>query len=124
MGQYKRHVFICTTGDCCPYQGETEAYVSYLRKRLAERGLAKEIRINKSGCFNQCGHGPMVVVYPDDVWYGAVRMEDLDEIMLEHLVNGRPVERLRYIAPPGPNKDPLRYEKIGRKPPGEKDRKA
>jgi len=115
MGQYRRHVFICTTGDCCPLQGETEAYVAHLRKRLAERGLAKEIRVNKSGCFSQCGHGPMVVVYPEDVWYGGVRMEDLDEILLEHLVNGRPVERLRYKAPPGPNKDPLRYEKIGRK---------
>ncbi|MGH7427388.1 MAG: (2Fe-2S) ferredoxin domain-containing protein [Candidatus Methylomirabilaceae bacterium] len=124
MGQYKRHVFICTTGDCCPRQGETEAYVTYLRKRLAERGLAKEIRINKSGCFSQCGHGPMVVVYPDDVWYGGVRMEDLDEILLEHLVDGRPVERLRYVAPPGPNKDPLRYEKIGRRSAGEPERKA
>ena len=92
------------------------AYVACLRKKLAERGLAKEIRVNKSGCFSQCGHGPMVVVYPEDVWYGGVRMEDLDEILLEHIVNGRPVERLRYRAPPGPNKDPLRYEKIGLKP--------
>ena len=116
MGQYRRHVFICTSGNCCPQQGDTAAYVAYLRKKLAERGLAKEIRVNKSGCFSQCGHGPMVVVYQEDVWYGRVRMEDLDEILLELLVNGRPVERLRYRAPPGPNKDPLRYEKIGLKP--------
>jgi (2Fe-2S) ferredoxin len=61
----------------------------------------------------------MVVVYPEDVWYAGVRMEDLDEILVEHLVNGRPVERLRYLAPPGPNKDPLRYEKLGRKREGE-----
>jgi len=51
-------------------------------------------------------------------------MEDLDEILLEHLVNGRPVERLRYKAPPGPNKDPLRYEKIGRKPTGGPEKKG
>ena len=98
--------------------------MAHLRKGLAARGLAKEIRVNKSGCFSQCGHGPMVVVYPEDVWYGGVRIEDLDEILLEHLVNGRPVERLRYKAPPGPNKDPLRYEKIGRKPAGEPEKKG
>ncbi len=124
MSQYRRHVFICTGGDCCPLQGDTAAYVAYLRKKLAERGLAKEIRVNKSGCFSQCGHGPMVVVYPEDVWYGGVRMEDLDEILLEHLVNSRPVERLRYKAPPGPNKDPLRYEKLGLKRAVDSEKKA
>ncbi len=58
-------------------------------------GLAGRVRINKSGCLDQCEHGPTVVVYPEAVWYGHVRPEDAAEIVEEHLVGGRPVERLR-----------------------------
>ena len=105
MGQYRRHVFICTSGDCCPFQGETEAYGAYLRKKLAERGLAKEIRVNRSGCFSQCGHGPMIVVYPDNVWYAGVKESDLQEILDAHILAGKPVQRLIYDpGVPGANK--------------------
>jgi (2Fe-2S) ferredoxin len=58
-------------------------------------GLGTKVRINKAGCLDQCEHGPMVVVYPEAVWYGKVRPEDAAEIVEEHLVGGRPVERLR-----------------------------
>ena len=111
MGQWKRHVFVCTGGECCPLQGKTEEYVKFLRKGVVEYGFRGEIRINKSGCFDQCGHGPMMVVYPEDVWYCGVRWEDLPEILEEHLVKGRPVERLRYVAPPGSHKDLSRCPK-------------
>ena len=104
MGQYERHVFVCTTGSTCPTQGDTEGYVKSLRSEIAHAGLHETVRINKSGCFSQCGNGPMIVVYPDDVWYAAVQVEDLDEIVRSHLVGGQPVERLRYRpGKPGPN---------------------
>ncbi len=57
--------------------------------------MAARVRINKSGCLDQCEHGPTVVVYPEAVWYGNVKPEDAEEIVQEHLVGGRPVERLR-----------------------------
>lgn len=106
MGQYERHVFVCTGGETCPLQGDTPAYVQWLRDTLRARGLSARIRINKSGCFDQCGNGPMIVIYPENVWYCGVRFEDLPEILAEHLVHGRPVARLRYVAPPGKNKHP------------------
>src|SRR5438034_778953 len=59
-------------------------------------GKQTDVRINKSGCFNQCGHGPMIVVYPENVWYAGVKESDLEEIVTSHIVGGRPVERLRY----------------------------
>jgi (2Fe-2S) ferredoxin len=58
-------------------------------------GLAGAVRINKSGCMDQCEHGTTVVVYPEAVWYGGVKAEDAAEIVREHLVGGKPVERLR-----------------------------
>lgn len=61
--------------------------------KLAQRGL-KNVRANKSGCLDQCELGPTVVVYPEAVWYGGVKPEDVDEIIESHIVNGRPVERL------------------------------
>lgn len=107
MGQYRTHVFVCTSGDTCPAQGNVEQYVTYLRGEVARAGLRTDVRINKAGCFSQCGHGPMIVVYPDDVWYGGVQQSDLKEIFESHILAGRPVERLRY-APgvKGPNKKP------------------
>jgi (2Fe-2S) ferredoxin len=66
-----------------------------LQQGVKSAGLTGRVRINKSGCLDQCEHGPMVVVYPEAVWYGAVRSEDAAEIVNEHLIAGRPVERLR-----------------------------
>src|SRR5437868_8620809 len=96
MGPYDRHVFVCTGGETCPTQGETENYVKILRAGVQNAGRSSDVRINKSGCFSQCGHGPMIVVYPDDVWYAGVRESDLDEILTSHIIGGNPVERLRY----------------------------
>jgi (2Fe-2S) ferredoxin len=96
MGQYERHVFVCTSGDTCPAQGDVEKMVKTLRGTVARAGKHAEVRINKAGCFSQCGHGPMIVVYPDDVWYHGVREEDLDEIVTSHILGGVPVARLVY----------------------------
>jgi (2Fe-2S) ferredoxin len=104
MGQYEQHVFVCTTGSTCPTQADTEAFVKLMRAEIAKAGLHGDIRINKSGCFSQCGNGPMIVVYPENVWYAGVRGEDVQEIVRSHLIGGKPVERLIYRPDkPGPN---------------------
>jgi (2Fe-2S) ferredoxin len=54
-----------------------------------------KVRINSAGCLDRCEEGPTLVVYPEGVWYTFIDEEDLDEIIDEHLVGGRPVERLR-----------------------------
>lgn len=105
MGQYERHVFVCTSGETCPEQGDTEKFVKILRERAKQVGRPSDVRINKAGCFSQCGRGPMIVFYPDDVWYAGVQESDLEEIFTSHIVAGRPVERLRYApGKPGANK--------------------
>ena len=96
MGQYRVHVFVCTSGETCPTQGETEKYVKILRAGAAQAGKLVAVRINKSGCLAQCGHGPMIVVYPENVWYGGVRESDLQEILTSHILGGVPVKRLIY----------------------------
>jgi len=105
MGQYRTHVFVCTSGETCPTQGDVEQFVKHLRAEALKAGLKDDVRINKAGCFSQCGHGPMLVVYPDDVWYTGVKASDLQEIFESHIVRGEPVERLRYEpGVPGANK--------------------
>jgi (2Fe-2S) ferredoxin len=107
MGQYNTHVFVCTSGEDCPTRGDVEAHVKFLRAEALRAGLKTEVRINKAGCFSQCGHGPMIVVYPDDVWYAGVKPEDLKEIFESHILGGKPVERLVYNpGVKGANKTP------------------
>ncbi len=96
MGQYETHVFVCTSGDDCPKDGDVEQFVKYLRGEVVKAGRQQDIRINKSGCFSQCGHGPMIVVYPENVWYAGVQQADLPEIVQSHILGGAPVERLVY----------------------------
>ena len=105
MGQYERHVFVCTSGETCPTQGDVEKFVKALRDGARAAGKQVDVRVNKAGCFSQCGHGPMMVVYPEDVWYAGVQESDLPEILASHIVGGKPVERLRYDpGVPGANK--------------------
>ena len=66
-----------------------------LKAGVKKAGLGGQVRVNVAGCLDQCEHGVTVVVYPDAVWYGFVTLNDVDEIVREHIVGGRPVERLR-----------------------------
>ena len=103
MGQYRHHVFVCTSGKECPKQG-AEGVHKALKKLVSEAGLKKIVRVNHAGCMNQCGHGPMVVVYPQDIWYAHVDEAGARRIVAEHLVAGVVVDTYRYVAPPGDNK--------------------
>jgi len=101
VAPFERHLFICTNqrpsghprGCCNPDAGD--ALQKAFKKALAERGIARRVRANKSGCLDQCEHGPTVVVYPDAVWYGGVTEADVAEIVEQHLAGGAPVTRLR-----------------------------
>jgi (2Fe-2S) ferredoxin len=85
---------------------ESEATFNVFKDGLRDAGVAQRVRVNKSGCMSQCGHGPMVVVYPENVWYNGVDVTAAKRILEEHLLGDTPVEAHRYIAPPGDNKLP------------------
>ncbi len=73
-----------------------EAAFDHMKARVKKLGLNGEgkVRINRSGCLDRCGEGPLMVVYPEAVWYTFVDQEDLDEIIESHLLNGKVVTRL------------------------------
>jgi (2Fe-2S) ferredoxin len=100
LARFERHVFVCTNvrepgsaRPSCTYDGKGELHRIF-KDKIKDAGLKSTVRANKAGCLDQCEHGPTVVVYPDAVWYGHVTPGDVDEIVTEHLVHGRPVDRL------------------------------
>jgi len=97
---FEKHVFVCTSGDYCPQlDGDSIAVHKRMKDLVAKARLKGQVRVNKGGCLDQCGHGPTAVVYPDGVWYSHLKIEDVPAIVEEHLAGGRPVERLRYHPP-------------------------
>ena len=101
MPVFERHVFVChnvrpaeAPRPSCTSDGKSELFTQ-LQQLSKGAGLGGKIRVNKSLCLDQCEHGPVVVVYTEAVWYGHVQPADAAEIVNEHLVGGRPVERLR-----------------------------
>jgi (2Fe-2S) ferredoxin len=101
MPPFARHVFVCGNArpvdhprGCCDASGEGALHKAF-KQAVADRGLQRSVRANKSGCLDQCEHGPTVVVYPEGVWYGPVTADDVAEIVDRHLVHGEPVARLR-----------------------------
>ena len=101
MSYYRYHVFFCTNlrvdGSACCQRFDAQAMRDYVKQRSRELGIAGPggIRINTAGCLDRCEEGPVLVVYPEAVWYTYLDRDDLDEIIDEHLQNGRVVERLR-----------------------------
>lgn len=98
---FKYHVFFCCNqraeGEtCCENQGAS-ALRAYAKDRVKALKLSGEgrVRINQAGCLDRCELGPVLVVYPEAIWYTYVDQEDIDEIIDEHLTHGRPVDRLR-----------------------------
>ena len=101
MASFKYHLFVCTNtrppdharGSCNP--DGSEALRERFKSEVKRRNLRETVRVNAAGCLDQCEHGPNVVVYPESVWYGCVKLDDVEEIIESHIVGGRPVERLR-----------------------------
>lgn len=125
MSYYKHHLFFCLNqredgGPCCT-DHNAEAMFEYAKKKAKKLGLhgkggecadrsegcaatclrgctdgaGSMSRVNRAGCFDRCGEGPVCVVYPDGVWYTFVDETDIDEIIESHLREGIPVERLK-----------------------------
>lgn len=100
MSYYKYHVFFCTNqreeGKACCQDFDALSMRDYLKKKTKEAGLSGPggVRINTAGCLDRCELGPVMVVYPEAVWYTYVDKEDLDEILESHLQNGKVVKRL------------------------------
>jgi len=107
-GPFEKHVFVCTSGEFCPYlDGDSKEIHRAFKELVAKAGLKGRVRVNNSGCLDQCGHGPNAVVYPDNVWYSHLTLTDVPLIIQEHLIEGKPVEKLRY-HPPGPGANKLK----------------
>ena len=98
---YQYHIFFCLNqrenGEACCMDKGAEAAFDYMKARVKELGLNGEgkVRINRSGCLDRCGEGPLLVVYPQAIWYTFVDNEDIDEIIDSHLMQGKEVARLK-----------------------------
>lgn len=100
MSYYEQHIFICTNQreggkQCCANQHASET-LNYLKTKikLLELNGKGKIRINNAGCMDRCVDGPVLVVYPQGVWYQYKNFADIDEIIEQHLIQGKIVERL------------------------------
>jgi len=101
VSYYKYHVFFCTNQreggeQCCAQSGAAEIR-EYAKARIKELGMsgAGGVRVNTAGCLDRCALGPVLVVYPEAIWYSYVDREDIDEIIEQHLIQGKAVDRLR-----------------------------
>lgn len=101
MSYFEHHVFVCTNQrdpgeQCCNAVGGSEMF-AYAKERIGtlKKNGPGQIRINKAGCLGRCDQGPVMVVYPKETWYSFIDKEDIDEIINEHLLNDRVVDRLK-----------------------------
>lgn len=103
MGEYRRHMVVCV-GPRCTESGESQALFDSLGAKFKAAGLDQgELRVKRTRahCFATCKSGPVLCVQPDGIWYYNVTEANLDRIIRDHLIGGRPVEDLIYHR--GPN---------------------
>lgn len=89
---YRAHVMVCGGTGCTA--GGSKKVRDALEKEIEKKGLSEEVRVVKTGCFGLCALGPIIIVYPGEVFYSKVTVEDVPEIVEEHLLKGRIVDRL------------------------------
>ncbi len=101
MSYYKKHMFICIHQrddgkECCNNKNSSEIF-EYAKKKCISLKIQKKgcIRVNKAGCLDRCTEGPVVVIYPDNIWYNYKNKNDIDEIIDSHIINNVVVKRLK-----------------------------
>jgi (2Fe-2S) ferredoxin len=101
---YERHIFFCLnerkSGEDCCAQHQAQAGFDRCKQLVRQAQLSGpgQVRVNKAGCLDRCAAGPVAVVYPEGVWYTYVDASDIDDIVNEHLIGGKVVQRL--LVPP------------------------
>ena len=91
---YRSHVLVCGGTGCT--SSHSAEIIAEFEKEIVEKGLADEIKVIRTGCFGLCALGPIVVVYPEGAFYSQIKVEDVSEIVDEHLIKGRIVKHLLY----------------------------
>ena len=91
---YRSHVLVCGGTGCT--SSNSQQIIEALEKEIGEQGLSEEIKVVRTGCFGLCALGPIMIVYPEGCFYSRVKVEDIPEIVSEHLLKGRIVTRLLY----------------------------
>ncbi|SHH77170.1 NAD(P)-dependent iron-only hydrogenase diaphorase component flavoprotein [Caloranaerobacter azorensis DSM 13643] len=94
MNIYRAHVLICGGTGCT--SSSSDKIQNEFELKIKEKGLDKEVKVVRTGCFGLCEAGPIVIVYPEGAFYSHVKVEDVEEIVEEHLLKGRIVKRLLY----------------------------
>lgn len=101
MPAFTHHIFVCcnrrepgNSRGCCDPEGAGRLR-DLFKAETKKRGLTPLVRANQAGCLDQCELGPVVVIYPQAIWYGNVQPEDVPRIIEETVIHGRVVEELR-----------------------------
>ena len=94
MNLVRTHVLVCGGTGCT--SANSPALIDEFHKELDKRDLSKEVQVIQTGCFGLCALGPIVIVYPEGSFYSMVKVEDVSEIVEEHILKGRIVTRLLY----------------------------
>lgn len=97
MSKFRMHLLVCGGTGC--RAAESSLILESLKRELEEKGLSNEVQVIMTGCFGFCEKGPVVKVMPDNTFYVEVKPEDAAEIVAEHVIKGRPVQRLLYVDP-------------------------
>jgi (2Fe-2S) ferredoxin len=98
---FKQHVLICL-GPRCDGERNSRRVRQEFRKEFVRNSLLTGVKETECICFGLCKHGPNVIIYPEGIVYSGVRPQDVAEIVREHLVKGRVIERLLYRRPEAP----------------------
>ena len=91
---FRSHVLVCGGTGCT--SSNSQQIIESLEKEIEKQGLAEEVKVVRTGCFGLCAPGPIMIVYPEGCFYSMVKVEDVPEIVSEHLLKGRVVTRLLY----------------------------
>ena len=105
MSRFERHFFVCQTQrppvgkPSCGPRGSGDILAALMDALAQRQDLWTKVNVTPCGCLGPCFDGPSIVVYPEGTWYAGVKVADIAEIVEQHMVGGRPVDRLIYKWP-------------------------